>query len=191
MSINDIGLAALEKDLQHLAQRKRRGWLRRNWLWFVPALILAIIVIGAGVAYWSFFISVYRLDVCQAAMQTIRKNKELQKKLGQPIGVVWWPSRSAAPNARIEEAEKDVTWYIEGPKGRGKAQLKARLRAGQWQTIEFKVTDLPDGTKVLLDAEDEGGDAPPSPYEPPKPGDKTPESKGPPPDINLPMPPGP
>ena len=118
MNMKDIDLAALERDLQELAaQKRRRGWLRRNWLWFLPTLLLALIVLGAGVGYWWFFVRVYRLDVVRAAMQTIQNDKELREKLGQPIGVVWWPSQSAAPNARIEETEKDVTLEHRGPQG--------------------------------------------------------------------------
>ncbi len=168
--------------------KRRRGWFRRNWLWFIPTSILVIVVLGAGAGYWWFFVRVYRLDVCRAAMQTIEKNEQLREKLGQPIHVVWWPSQDAAPNARIEDAEKDVMWYIEGPKGRAKADVKARLRAGQWQTIEFQVV-LPDGKKVSIEEADGGaGEAPP--FEPPKPSGKTPESKAP-PDIDLPVPPAP
>jgi hypothetical protein len=165
---------------------KRRGWLRRNWLWFIPTLLLALIVLGAGVGYWWLFVRVYRLDVCRAAMQTIQNDKELQEKLGQPIGVVWWPSRSAAPSARIEEREKDVLWSIEGPKGRAKVRLLAQMRVGQWQTVILDVT-LPDGEKVSpKEAGDNEGDAPP--FQAPKPAGKTPESKAP-PEINLPVPP--
>ena len=37
MNMEDIDLAALDKDLRKLTQTpKQRGWFRRNWQWFVP-----------------------------------------------------------------------------------------------------------------------------------------------------------
>jgi hypothetical protein len=77
-------------------------------------------------------------------------------------------------------------WYIEGPKGRAKAELNIRLRAGEWQMTKFEVT-VPDGKggeKVKLE---EAGDNEAPPFAPPKPAGKPPESKAP-PDINLPVP---
>ncbi len=182
MSMKDIDLAALEKDLRALAARKRRrGWLRRNWLWFLPTLLLALIVLAAAVGYWWLFVRVYRLDVCRAAMQTIQNSKELQEKLGLPIGVVWWPSQSAAPNAQIEDRDIDVRWSIEGPKGRAKAHAHAWMtREDKWELKSVTV----DGKEVPLP--NTGSEAPP--FQSPKPAGKTPESKAP-PDINLPVPP--
>ncbi|MEN6449829.1 MAG: cytochrome c oxidase assembly factor Coa1 family protein [Thermoguttaceae bacterium] len=124
--------------------KPKRGWFRRNWLWFLPTLILAIVVVGGGVVYWSVFVRVYRLDVCQSAMKAIQSDKVLQQKLGQPIHPVWWPSREFTPSSRIEKEEKEVRWKIEGPKGRASAHVQAKLRMGEWQTIIFDVT-LADG----------------------------------------------
>ena len=86
MNMDNIDLAALDRDLQELARdRQQRGWFRRNWRWFVPALLLAIVVVGAGALYWAFFLRVYNLEVCQSAMQTIEADKGMQEALGQPI----------------------------------------------------------------------------------------------------------
>ena len=41
--------------------------------------LLMIVVIGAGVLYWAFFIRVYNLDVCQMAMRTIEADKSLRR----------------------------------------------------------------------------------------------------------------
>jgi hypothetical protein len=192
MSTNDLDVAA--KCMQKHAQQKRRGWLRRNWRWFVPALLLTVVVVGGGALYWTFFLRVYNLDVCQSAMRTIAADKGLQEALGRPIGNVNWPSRDTLPNARIEESEIDVMWNIEGPKGQAKAHLLAKRRQGKWQTVALEVTPN-GGKKVSLqevgNADDE---APLSPFgganpEPPKAGGKKPETKAADINIDLPVPP--
>ena len=65
MKMEDIDMAALDKDLRKLTTPKHHGWFRRNWKWVVPLDLLITVVIVAGVLYWVFFTRVYNLDVCQ------------------------------------------------------------------------------------------------------------------------------
>ena len=86
MNLDNFDLQALDKDLQEFAQQqKQRGWWLRNWLWFVPTLLLTMVVLGGAVLYWSLFIRVYNLDVCKSAMRTIQADKDLENSLGRPI----------------------------------------------------------------------------------------------------------
>ena len=184
---------AIDKNVQKQAQQKRRGWFRRNWRWFVPALLLTIVVVGGGALYWAFFVRVYNLNVCQSAMRTIAADKGVQETLGQPIKNVFWPSRETMPNARIEENEIDVIWNIEGPKKQAKAHLLAKRRQGRWDTVILEVTPA-GGKRVSIHEPDTGEDAPPlfqgANPEPPKPDVKKPETKGSDINIDLPIPPG-
>jgi hypothetical protein len=190
MSMNHPNSDALEKDSQEPSQQERKcGCCSRKWRCIVLVL-LAMILLGGGAIYWSLYLRVYRLDVCQSVMKSIQTNKELLDSLGQPIELVYWPSRETVPAARIEESEIDVLWNIEGPKGRAKAHARAERRQGQWQTIVMDVV-LPGGKKVLLAAAgDDGNEAPPADFTSPKPETKKPEANSPPPEINLPVPPG-
>ena len=77
-----------------------------------------------------------------------------------------------------------VLWNIEGPKGRAKAHALAKRRQGKWETVVMDV-ELPNGKKVLLN---EGGDEAEA-FTPPKAEPNKPEANGPPPEINLPVPP--
>lgn len=188
MSLNGIDLEALQRDLEEFAREQRqRGWFKRNWLWFVPVLLLAIVVLGGGFLYWSLFIRVYHLPVCQSAMRTIQADKSLQNSLGQPIQPVYWPSREAAPSARIEESEIDVRWNIEGPKSHAKAHVLAKLRQGQWEIIQLEVLLAGDKRVSLADAAGGADEAPA--FAPPKPGTDKPSSNMPAPEINLSAPP--
>ena len=184
MNFDKIDLEALQRDLEEFAREQaERGWYRRNWRWFVPTALLTVIVVGGAALYWALFLRVYGLEVCQSAMRTIRADKQLQEALGQPIQTVKWPSRSAAPSARIEESEADVLWSIEGPKGRAKAHVFARRMLGKWETVTLDVV-LPNGKKVLLnEAGDSEAQAPP--FTAPKAEPNKPETNAPPPEINL------
>ena len=76
MNIDKIDLEALQRDLEEFArEQQQRGWFRRNWRWFVPALLLAVIVVGGAAIYWSMFLRITRSAVCRSAMQTIRDDK--------------------------------------------------------------------------------------------------------------------
>jgi Cytochrome oxidase complex assembly protein 1 len=191
MSTDDA--AKTERTEPKPAPPKRRGWFRRNWRWFVPMLLLAIIVAGGGALYWNFFLRVYNLQVCREAMKAIEADKGVQETLGQPITNAYWPSQETIPNARIEKDEIDVIWNIEGPKKRATAHLLAKRRQGQWDTVMLEVTPA-GGKRVSIHEADNGENAPPlwqgGNPKPPKTGVKKPETKGPDININIPGLPG-
>jgi len=188
MSMNNIDLQALDKDLQEFGrQQKQRGWWSRNWLWFVPTLLLTMVVLccgcPAGIFYWVFN-KVYDLEVFQIAMAKIEADDGLRQELGQPIEIVRWPPPAFSIEATNGSGEADIRWEIEGPKGRAKAHVHARLTDNRWEVVILEVV-LPNGKKVSIAAEGDGADDAP-PFENPKPGATKPEETGPAPEINLP-----
>jgi hypothetical protein len=156
--------------------------IRRKWVVSILVAIAVIVVVGAGVGYWSFFGRVHQLPQYKAAMAKIIADAELRKALGEPITAAGWPP----PSPRLEDREREVRWNILGPKGKAKARLLARMMGGKWETIVVEVT-LADGKKILLADDSEGG-APP--FVPPKPanGQEKPAEAAPPPDIDLQIP---
>jgi len=181
----EIERSALAKNFAR--KRHERGWWSRNWLWFLPVLLLGLIVLGGAAAYWSLFLRVYRLEVCRATMELIQADKTLEAALGHPIQAIYRPSREAVPNARIEEDEIEVLWNVEGPKGSAKARSLAKRRQGKWETVLSEVV-LANGRKVSLAAAGED-DAPA--FEPIQLKDLDPARKdNPPPAIDLLVPPG-
>ncbi len=166
--------------------QRQRGWWRRNWLWFIPTLLVAVVLIGGGAAYWALYLRIFQLDVYQSAMTTIRSDKQLRQELGEPIKMVKWPP----PSARIEEGEKEVRWNVEGPKGHASAHVLAKLMNGIWEITKLDVN----GEPVSLAEGADANKAPP--YEAPKSVSSKPESNTPAPpnepapQINLPIPPG-
>jgi hypothetical protein len=194
MKMEEIDLAALDRDLQKLAKTpQQHGWFRRNWKWFVPLDLLIAVVVVAAVLYWALFIRVYNLEVCQAAMEAIEIDPAVREALGEPIQLVKWPSQEAMPNARIEDSEIDVIWHIEGPKGRAKAHVNSRKRQGAWDRVVLEVT-LPGGKKMPIQTPDDTENVA-KPWVPgvnpgtPKPETKSPETKDSDLNIDLPVPP--
>jgi hypothetical protein len=188
MSKEDIDREDLDEDLDEdeadYAPGQQRGWWSQNWRWFLPTLLLVIVLLGGGGIYWSLFTRVFHLDVCQSGMQAIQASSEVTRALGQPITLVRW---GFPPSARLEAGERDVRWDIEGPQGRAKAHVHARQLQGQWAIDLLEVT-LANGQRLALAAGDDNvGEAPP--FAAPKPEAKKPESKGAAPEINLPIPP--
>jgi hypothetical protein len=180
MNIDDIDLEALQRDLDEYArQLRQRGWLRRNWLWFTPLVLILVVLLGVGGAYWALYARVHGLDVYQSAMQQIAADEAVQKSLGQPIAETCWPP----PGARLETDEQDVRWPIHGPQGEAKAHVAARRMNGKMTIVQLEVV-LADGKRLNVssggdteaDAPAFTGAASSSP--------KT-ESSGPPPEINL------
>ncbi|MBN1395167.1 MAG: hypothetical protein JW959_09100 [Pirellulales bacterium] len=162
--------------------RKRRGWWSRNWLWFVPVLLAALIVFAAGWAYWSFFGRVYCLTEYRTAMEKIVGSEQLRAELGAPIEAAGWPP----PSYRFDERERDVRWNVAGPNGRAKAHVLAKLMRGKWEFVILEVA-LPNGEKVSL-VEELGGMAPPPPFQGAPPASDQPKTDAPPPVIDMPTP---
>ena len=109
MNFDKIDLEALQRDLEEFArEQQQRGWFRRNWRWFVPTLLLAVIVLGGAAIYWSLFLRIYNLEVCRSAMQTIQADKGIAggARPADPDGEVALAGSRA--ERRIEEREIDV-----------------------------------------------------------------------------------
>jgi hypothetical protein len=183
MNMDNLDQGILDPNLQQFEPPKQRGWWSRNWLWFVPTLLLGCVIVccgclGGGVylAYRSFPFEVFTM-----AMEKIDADEALRQELGQPIA----PVMTRAMSFRKETREADIRWEIEGPKGRAKAHVTARKEGDRWDLIVLEVT-LASGKKISI--AQEGGDVAP-PFKG-APAETKPEDNSPPPEINLPAPPG-
>jgi hypothetical protein len=184
-------LAALDRDVQGLPpQEKKRGWWSRNWLWFVPTLLLTLIILccgcPVGIGYLVFskaLDEMYKLPVFQEGMKKIEADPQVKKEIGEPIVIVRWPPPSFRIDQTDGRGEADVRWEIDGSKGRAKAHLTARLTGDKWETIVLEVV-LPSGKKVSLLTEGEGEGKAPL-FEGTKPNATPTENNKPAPEINL------
>jgi hypothetical protein len=161
-----LDLAAIDKHVQQYSRQKRGSWLRRNWKWLLPLVVVVALVLAAGILYWWSFVRVYNLEACQTAMKTIAADASARKALGEPIRVVGWPSsvfnkaawQEVTPSDQSSDEEIQIFWVIEGPKARAKAHTRWMKRQGNWDPVELDFT-LPGGkpkrVKIAAGADDE------------------------------------
>jgi hypothetical protein len=183
MNMDNLDQGTLDQNVAQFGQPPKRGWWSRNWLWFVPTVLLVLVVFCCGCplgfAFWAFG-RMYDMPPLNDAMQKIQSNETLTKELGQPIKPAYWPP----PQFQPADREMDIRWEIQGPNGQARAHLKTRMMNGQWEPVTLEVI-LADNRKISI-AEEGGNEA--APFVPTKPEEKKPEGNSPPPEINLPAP---
>ncbi len=166
------------------APQRRRGWWRRNWLWFVPTFVLLAVLIGTGAGWWFLFGRVFHAEAYQSAMQAINSDEGLRQELGEPIKTIAWPPPSVS---QMNADELLLFWEIEGPKGHAKVHLDARPIQGKME-IRLLEVKLPKSNSWRPLSAGGEGEAPVFHAAPGGPKKSAPS--GPAPQINLPIPPG-
>ncbi len=167
MSFDNINTDNLGRDL-NAQEQKPRDWWSRNWKWCIPLLVLVILILWGGAAVMKFIGKRY-VEPYKMTMAKIQANQQVQEALGLPIRDDSW-TPSGELNVEDNRGSADLRWDLAGPKGKGKAYVKARMISGQWEIVMIEVT-LPDGNKLVL--RDEGGANEAPPFAPP--GAATPE----------------
>jgi len=187
MNMDQLDPMTLDPNAGGFEPPKRRGWWSRNWIWFVPTMFLVMVIFCCGCPLgilFAFYGAIFNSEPFLGAMQKVQADPAVRQELGQPIEMVYWPP----PNARIEikddRGEADMHWEIEGPKGRARAHVTARMIDGQWGIVVLEVR-LANGKKLLLSGEG-GNEAPP--FENLAPPAAQPEQKAPAPEIQLAVP---
>jgi len=69
-------------------QPAKKGWFGRNWLWFVPTIILVPIFCccgGGGLLTWYAFNKIMELPAYVDGVAIAQQNADVQKALGSPI----------------------------------------------------------------------------------------------------------
>jgi len=187
MSTNNIDLQALSRDVQAFGQQeKQRGWFSRNWLWFIPTLLIVLFIFccgGPALIGFNIASKALRSGPYETAMQKIQADPTLKQELGEPIKDVSW-----IPAGRLEfendRGEADLRFDIAGPKNQAKAHMQARCTNAKWELTVLEVT-LSSGKTIQL-LTNGGNDAPP--FKPTKPANAKPETKGPAPELNFSIP---
>jgi hypothetical protein len=169
------------------APPRRRGWWSRNWLWFVPTLLLTILILSCGtlgIIYW-FVVGPLHSEPYPTAMQLVQKDPRVTARLGAPIrDVRWIPS-----GERTIEGDGGKAWLdfdVAGPKAQAHVHFQARRIAGKWGFSQLEVT-FGDNKERINIATDAGEGAAPL-YEQPKTEGKEPGKTAPPKDIELHVP---
>lgn len=170
----------------------RRGWFARNWLWFVPTVIIIPLLLCGGCIGGLLYIglgAVKDTDVYKGALKRVQDSPDVQAKLGQPI-----EDSTALPSSEFHfdngTQTSTVRFSVKGPSGSADVEAGAVLVGDKWHYERLIVTNS-DGTTIDVsdapvalegDAPVFGDDAPAAEEAAP-PEEKTP--KGPPPPLNI------
>jgi hypothetical protein len=165
MSFDNMHMGDMDRDLQYREQIPR-GWWKRNWMWFVPTSFLCMIIFCCGCPA-AMFVGVVGImrnsEPYLIAMEKIQANPEAQEALGQPIrDNSWMPIGEINQDITSGTGNTELRWNLAGPKGEGKAYVKARMADGKWEIVMIEV-NLPNGKKIVLHDKGGGNDAPPFP----------------------------
>jgi len=120
-----------------------RNWFDKNWKWFVPTLIIAVLaIITAFVFALILFVgSLFRQSYpYQFAVERAKESPEVAERIGEPIKFGW----IIAGQLNYAGSNGDASFQIpiSGPKGRGTIEVAAKKRAGRWQFQTLEV-DIP------------------------------------------------
>jgi hypothetical protein len=146
------------------AEPLERGWFARNWLWFIPLVILLPILICAGCCTGMFTFGIGVLKTSEPytkALAAVQEDPRVQEALGTPIeDATWIPTGEI--DATNNQGEARLDFDVKGPKGPGHVHTKSRMIDGAWQMFELTVTIGETGERIVLElpGNDEVEDAP-------------------------------
>ncbi len=137
------------------AEPPKRGWFGRNWLWFVPTVvILPILLCGGCIAgiFFSVLGFIKGSDAYKLALERVQQSAEVQAQLGQPI-----EDATVFPVGNIEvnngEGEAVLFFSIKGSKGGATVVAEGDATGGVWHFDKLVVTCDADGTEIDLSDE--------------------------------------
>jgi len=137
-----------------------RGWFRRNWLWFVPTVVLSLIVlcvlVGGVVGYMVLIHPNRSSEPYQMALEQVRKDEQVVGRLGEPIGDIIWPPPAGNVFVDGDRGEAHLDFDVAGPNGKAHVRTQARRITSQWGLTTVEVT-FDDNERVMLDTRTEGG----------------------------------
>ena len=151
-------------DAHPPAEPPRRGWFRRNWLWFVPLVLLGLGVLCAsccGGILLTVFGVLRSSEPYVMALEQVQNDPKVIERLGEPIEPASW-----APSGNIHvsngRGDASLRFDVKGPRGTAHVSTQARRIDGQWGLTTLEVT-FDDGTRLSLDTgtDDALDDAPP------------------------------
>ncbi len=146
------------------AEPPRRGWFARNWLWFIPVVVVLPILICIGCCTGLMTLGVGALKTSepyQQALAAVQEDANVQEALGTPIeDATFIPTGEI--NITNNQGDARFDFKVKGPKGRAHVRTECRMVDGVWSIVELIVTVEETGQRILLDTFDpDADDAPP------------------------------
>lgn len=146
------------------AEPPQRGWFARNWLWFIPLVIVLPILICAGCCTGVLAvvgIGMKSSEPYAQALAAVQEDPQVREAIGEPIeDATWFPTGEI--NFVNDQGEARFDFDVKGPKGRAHVRTESRMIDGVWSMVELIVTIDATGERIGLDAPEAEGvdDAP-------------------------------
>jgi cytochrome oxidase complex assembly protein 1 len=109
------------------------SWFSRNWKWFVPTLVLGLVLLIA-VAVGALITFVFGLlkssEPYQHAVAVASSNPAVVRELGTPIVPAWYISGNI--NVSGSSGNADLAIPLKGSLHRGTVYVVAKKTAGAW-----------------------------------------------------------
>jgi hypothetical protein len=147
-------MASASTTIPSVPLADQRGWLRRNWKWFIPGMLFVALVLGAIAVFSYVQIRSYKYranPAYHASLAEVQQNKQIQERLGAPIVDSDWN-----PQGRIEITDNlgdaAFNFTVSGPEGIADVATEGRMVSGEWAVTRL-VVRFPDGERINLSEE--------------------------------------
>lgn len=143
------------------AQPPQKSWLGRNWLWFVPVVVLLPVCACGGICGGSFLFIMQTMKNSGAyklALETTQENPAVKAALGEPVEETWMTFGAVSTNTATG-GEANLVFRVQGPDGAAMVECEARQPVGsdQWELIKLIVRPENGGGPIVIVGE-EGAD---------------------------------
>jgi len=130
----------------------RKGWFGRNWLWFLPSLVLLPICLCGGLCGGGFLYlrqTVVKSGAYALTLEKIRENPEVQAALGEPIEETWM-TMGGINMTSDQGSHATLMLRVQGPKAAAMVESESRQAPGEkeWELNRLVVT--PDGGSAIV-----------------------------------------
>ena len=139
-------------------EQTRPGWFKRNWLWFIPLIILLPVFCccgGGGALMWFGISEIQNIPPYQDSLTAAQSNADVQLALGSPIetgGFMGFPTDGS--NLDIQYNTNGTTFIghipITGPNGNAKIYVEANSTDSVNWIYTSQEVQLNDGTIIDL-----------------------------------------
>jgi len=117
-----------------------KSWFARNWKWFVPTLILGLVLLLAlfvGGLMTFVFGLMKSSEPYQYAVAVASSNPDVVRELGTPIVPGWFPSGNI--NVSGSSGNADLAIPLKGSRHRGTLYVVAKKTDGAWTYTKLRI----------------------------------------------------
>ncbi|MBX3413725.1 MAG: hypothetical protein KF708_13625 [Pirellulales bacterium] len=118
-----------------------KNWFGRNWLWFVPVVLLStgcFCCLGCGGLFFGVLQSLKSSEPYQMTLAHVQSDPEVIELLGEPITDDGY---FVGGNISVENGDGNATLYfkVKGPNGTAGVSSNAVRETGQWRLTYVEV----------------------------------------------------